>query len=100
MTGELRGGAAGSEPLRLGPGDRSAAFRGGLRCPPPGHSWTKAEQQRHFLEDLQRFAKSLEDERELLLRAGFDDDSWEVRALDWDLEATREEIAKREAELA
>ena len=70
------------------------------RCPPPGYRWTEAEQRQHAIEDLQRFAKSLEDEREMLLGIGFDADSWEVKAIDHDLESARKEIEKREAELA
>ena len=97
--GELLGGAIGPDREPLGPGDRIAAFRGGLRCPPPGHRWTEAEQRQHFIEDLHRFAKSLQDERELLERA-YGEDYWELKIIDGDLESTREEIEKREAELA
>ena len=79
---------------------RIRAFRGGsLRCPPPGHRWTEAEQLQHFVEDLQRFAKSLEEEHALLLRA-YGEDYCELKAIDGDLERTREEIEKRVAELA
>ena len=84
----------------LGPGDRIRAFQScPPRLPPPGHRWTEAEQRQHFIEDLRRFAKSLEEERELLLRA-YGEDYGELKVIQGDLERTLQEIEKREAELA